>query len=72
MTINKLEHITAAEANNALHPRLRARRGDFASLFKAIAKAQKKGEFAAALCVGNFLGEIRERRRRARRCRSTS
>ena len=35
-------------------------RGDFASLFKAVAKAQKKGEFAAALCVGNFLGETRE------------
>ena len=35
-------------------------RGDFAALFKAVAKAQKKGEFAAALCVGNFLGETRE------------
>ena len=35
-------------------------RGDFSSLFKAVAKAQKKGEFAAALCVGNFLGETRE------------
>ena len=35
-------------------------RGDFASLFKAVAKAQKKGEFAAALCVGNFLGETRD------------
>ena len=35
-------------------------RGDFAALFKAIAKAQKKGEFAAALCVGNFLGETRD------------
>ena len=35
-------------------------RGDFASLFKTIAKAQKKGEFAAALCVGNFLGETRD------------
>ena len=34
--------------------------GDFAALFKAVAKAQKKGEFAAALCVGNFLGETRE------------
>ena len=35
-------------------------RGNFAALFKAIAKAQKKGEFAAALCVGNFLGETRD------------
>ena len=35
-------------------------RGDFAALFKAVAKAQKKGEFAAALCVGNFLGETRD------------
>ena len=35
-------------------------RGNFAGLFKAVAKAQKKGEFAAALCVGNFLGETRE------------
>ena len=35
-------------------------RGDFASLFKSVAKAQKKGEFAAALCVGNFLGETRD------------
>ena len=34
--------------------------GNFAALFKAVAKAQKKGEFAAALCVGNFLGETRE------------
>ena len=35
-------------------------RGNYAALFKAIAKAQKKGEFAAALCVGNFLGETRD------------
>ena len=35
-------------------------RGNYTSLFKAVAKAQKKGEFAAALCVGNFLGETRE------------
>ena len=35
-------------------------RGNYTSLFKAVAKAQKKGEFAAALCVGNFLGETRD------------
>ena len=35
-------------------------RGNHPQLFKALAKAQKKGEFAAALCVGNFLGETRE------------
>ena len=35
-------------------------RGNYTSLFKNVAKAQKKGEFAAALCVGNFLGETRE------------
>ena len=35
-------------------------KGNFTSLFNAVAKAQKKGEFAAALCVGNFLGETRD------------
>ena len=35
-------------------------KGQHAALFKSIAKAQKKGSFAAVLCVGEFLGETKE------------
>ena len=35
-------------------------RGNYAGLLKAIAKAQKKSNFEAVLCVGNFLGESRD------------
>ena len=35
-------------------------KGQHADLFKAVAKAQKKGSFAAVLCVGDFLGDTKE------------
>ena len=47
-------------SQDALHPCFRARTRRLCQPIQSVAKAQKKGEFAAALCVGNFLGETRD------------